>query len=102
MLTPSNNVTSVVSINKKSCVFTITLKVICAFHAIGIRDDIQINYSCLFILYQGCGERCSYILRDRGKRTRLFTSKNNSVSNIDSCRQCLVRFKAVYQTQVIG
>ena len=68
----------------------------------GIGDDIQINQSYWFSWCQGYGEIYSYNLRERGKSKILFTSETHSVAIISYCRKCIVRFKAVYQSQITG
>ena len=79
-----------------------TLKVVHERRVMGFRDDVKINQMCWFIWYQGCSEIYSYNLREKFKRIRIFTSETDAVDNIDYCRQFMVRFKAVYQTQVTG
>ena len=79
----------------------IPLKVICYWQVMGFRYDVKIEQSWWIIWCQTYGERYLYTLRERGKRTRKFSSETNTVSTIDYCRQCLVIFKAKLCSQTV-
>ena len=68
----------------------------------GSRDDVQINQLYLLVWCQLYGERYPYNIIEIVRRAIFSTSESNAVASINYCRQCILRFIAVYKTQVKG